>query len=334
MRFHHLLVSLLASFIFLGSSSDVQAAKIVRISPFAHKGEAIYEAWVDSYKKILEESGLFKVILLPAMSLGGAEAEFQAVINGSCQVAMNSTGNMGTLNPLWAALDLPFLVKDREDVAKIFGGNSYGYPQSDVARKMEAPIVEKGAHVLSVDLTTMRVLAMVKPFGNVSETYGRKLRVTTSPAHIAAINDQGWKAVPLPASELVTSLQQGVIDGHDPSTDAWWNMFADIEKNLILANHLPCLYVAYTSQKFWNSLNDEEKAVFQKASETFSNIQGKYQEARMAKMMPQRASEGCVYYTPTPEELTVMKKHTEKTMEVFSPEVQQIIREIQTLLAK
>lgn len=101
-----------------------------------------------------------------------------------------------------------------------------------------------------------------KPITCIEDMKGLKLRIQTYAVDAAAAEAIGFSATPTAFSELYSALQTGVVDGAEqPISAIDGNAFYEVCDNLTLDNHTYNIPVLLISEKTWNSLNDDTKAI-------------------------------------------------------------------------
>lgn len=228
------------------------------------EGDPVLTAMKEAFKPYVEteSQGRYVVEIYPAMSLGSSDSAFQGAQFGSIQIVVDSVNNVGQFIPQLAAFDVPYLLPDREKLERAFA--------SDTARKLWSFAEKKGIKPLNVVLSTYRGILSTRPILRLEDAKGLKDRTSNSKYHISAIRSLGMIPTPMAASETLTALQQGVVD----AVDYEWHAFVsqrvvDVAKHLILSDHLPVLYMAYTSNDWWNALSLADRDMFSKAIQLY-----------------------------------------------------------------
>ena len=111
------------------------------------------------------------------------------------------------------------------------------------------------------------------PIYTLEDAEGKKIRTTNSKWHMEAVKSLGMNPTPMAPTEIITGLQQGVIDGTDteyPSILSWH--FIDAAKNVTLSDHMPCAWLLFTSKSWLDKQNDEVKEAVAEAVNSFNTI--------------------------------------------------------------
>ena len=106
------------------------------------------------------------------------------------------------------------------------------------------------------------------PITKPEDMKGLKMRVPGSSVHVSLLKYIGADPLTMNQSEVYTSLQQGTIDACENTLDLLYTQKTlEVVKYLSLWNYsYDPLYLS-VSKELWDSLSDEEKAVFQSAAD-------------------------------------------------------------------
>lgn len=88
-----------------------------------------------------------------------------------------------------------------------------------------------------------------------------------NPVHLAAFNAMGAAPTPMAWPEVISSLQQGVIDGQENPLSVIVSVKLDeVQEYLTLSGHVYSPAMLLVSKPFWDGLDDTQKAAFEKAA--------------------------------------------------------------------
>lgn len=304
---------------------DCQAApKKIKVWTGNPKGDPVLAGMEEAFKPYVEKEskGKYVVEIYPSMSLGSSDSAFQGAQFGSIQIVVDSVNNVGQFIPQLAAFDVPYLLPDQEKLDRAF--------KSKAVEKLWNYAYKKGIKPLNVVLATYRGILSTKPILKLEDAKGVKDRTSNSKYHIASMEALGFIPTPMAASEVLTALQQGVIE----SVDYEWHAFVaqrvvDVAKNLILSDHLPVLYMAYTSNDWWEGLPKADREMFAKALELYrQHVMGIYKE-KNAKVLDVMAKDFGVKVTrPSAEEKARWIEASKGALSKFPAEIAALAEEI------
>jgi tripartite ATP-independent transporter DctP family solute receptor len=165
---------------------------------------------------------------------------------------------MATFNPDVYAYDAPFaFFSPQQAYDFIDGADGQKIKNGFASKGLKCIMVwENGFRNFTNDKVAVKVPADVK---------GMKVRVMENDVHIALWKAFGANPTPMAYSEVFTALQQGTIDAEEnPLGLISASKFYEVQKYISLTQHIYMPYVVLMNQKKYDSLNAEQKAVFDK----------------------------------------------------------------------
>jgi tripartite ATP-independent transporter DctP family solute receptor len=190
-------------------------------------------------------------------SLSANERElFEMAQSGSVDFATGGTPYVIGWSPSLKLLDLPYLFEDVEHIRKV--------TQGPVAKIINDECNAHGVEILGYVLCGFRsIFTAGKAVKSLEDLKGMKIRCQESPVYIEMFRALGMLPTPMPASELYTSLQTGVVDAgeNDPASVVSWG-WVDVIKCYMLDKHsVTCNLVAMNKPKLDALSPDLQKAV-------------------------------------------------------------------------
>lgn len=187
------------------STSD-QEVTTLRLSHFWTNTSAMNNELLEPWaKKIKEESGGRLVVeIYPSGTLSKPDATYNAIAKGTIDAGIHVQGYTAGRFPLTQVTELPGLSNSASQMSCIL---QTLYDDGDISSEYE------DTHPIFMIGTGPSVLHTInKPIRKPDDMKGMRIR---HPSDIAAniIEKAGASPVGLPASDLYTSLQRGVIDG-------------------------------------------------------------------------------------------------------------------------
>ena len=93
---------------------------------------------------------------------------------------------------------------------------------------------------------------------------GLKIRVPVSQMFIYTINAMGATSTPIPFSETISAVQQGVVDGLEGTVDAYGsNGSSEVAKNMALTNHFLGVCGVYINTDVFNTILAKYQAIIE-----------------------------------------------------------------------
>ena len=195
-------------------------------------------------------------------SLGGERELLEGEQIGTIELAMTSTGPVGSFVPEIYALDFPFLFNDYASAHEILDG--------EIGDELLAKFEDKGMIGLAWSENGFRhITNSVKPVQTPADVAGLKLRTMENQVHIDAFKELGASPTPMSWTEVLTSLQQGTIDGQEnPIPIIVSNNMWDMQKYVTLTGHVYSPAVITMSKIHWDQLSEEEQGWIREAAKS------------------------------------------------------------------
>jgi len=204
---------------FFALAAGPAAAQQKLVLKFAHHAPVTfpYQDGALKFKEVAERvsNGRIEVQVLGGAQLGGERDLLESVRLGTVQIAIGA-GALANFAPVYNVIQLPFLIKNQEHMAKVADG-----PAGQLlARRIEE---QGGYKVLGFFSTGDSGIQTVKgPVRTPADLRGVKIRVMENPALIESMRALGANPTPIPFPEVYTSIKQGVVDGATIDYTALW----------------------------------------------------------------------------------------------------------------
>lgn len=306
------------------TADGTAAPKKIKVWTGNPEGDPILAGMKDAFKPFVEKesNGKYVVEIYPAASLGASDTAFQGTQFGSIQIVVDSVNNIGQFIPQFAALDVPYLLPDAEKLDRAFSSGAVQHLWSFAEKK--------GIKPLNVILATYRGILSRKPILTLEDARGVKDRTSASRYHIAAMESLGFIPTPMAGPEVLTAMQQGVIDSVDYEWHAFVNQrIVDVAKHLLLSDHLPVLYMAYTSSDWWDGLSSGDRDMFAKALEAYrQHVMAIYSERNAQVLETMEKDFGVKITRLSPEEKARWIEASKSSLSSFPPDIAALAEEI------
>lgn len=201
----------------------------------------------------------FAIEQFPSSALGGEREMIESLQLGTLEVTIVSSGTLANFVPDTGVFDIPFLFRDLDHARTVLDG--------PIGQEILAEFDDEGLHALAWGEQGFRHItnnrnAIEEP----ADVAGLKIRTMENPVHLAAFQAMGAAPTPMAWPEVITSLQQGVIDGQENPLSVIVSVkLNEVQKYLTLSGHVYSPAIVLVSGPFWDGLDDETKAVFEEA---------------------------------------------------------------------
>jgi tripartite ATP-independent transporter DctP family solute receptor len=206
-----------------------------------------------------------QVDVFPAMQLGGAKENVDAVRSGTLALTWVGAAFLSRIAPEVEAVSLPFVFPDRETAFRVIDG--------PVGAAIDRKLQDKGFISLGwMELGMRHVTNSRGPVRSMADLKGLKLRLQPNETHLATFRALGANPVAMDVKELYSALEQKVVDAEEnPYTVISASRFAEVQKHLSNSGHFFDFIAVVASKKAFEQLKPEhQKAVRQARASTIA----------------------------------------------------------------
>lgn len=222
-----------------------------------------------------------QVDVFPAMQLGGAKENVDAVRSGTLALTWVGAAFLSRIVPELEAVSLPFVFADRQAAFRVIDG-----PVGDA---IEAKLQTKGFTSLGwMELGMRHVTNSRGPINGVADLKGLKLRLQPNETHLASFRALGANPVAMDVKELYSALEQKVVDAQEnPYTVISASRYAEVQKYLSNTGHFFDFIAVVASKKAFEQLKPEHQKAVREAMATTIAYQRKLAAETEAKVLPE-----------------------------------------------
>ncbi|MGH6816405.1 MAG: TRAP transporter substrate-binding protein [Hyphomicrobiaceae bacterium] len=242
--------------------------------------------------------------LFPAMQLGGAKENIDAVRAGTIFATWVGVAFVSRLVPEVEAVSLPFLFDGRDQAMRAIDG--------PVGTLIEEKLDAKGFTALGwMELGSRQVTNSKRPLKTADDFKGLKIRMQPNETHLATFRAIGANPVAMDIKELYSALQQGVVDGQEnPYAIILANRMFEVQKYLSNSGHFFDFIILMANKKALQSLTpDRQKAIREAAQAAVAQQRKMAAEADTAALAELKAK-GMQYDALPPETVAALRKAT------------------------
>ena len=206
-----------------------------------------------------------QVDVFPAMQLGGAKENVDAVRSGTLAITWVGGAFLSRIVPELEAVSLPFVFPNRETAFRVMDG--------PVGAAIDAKLQAKGFISLGwMELGMRHVTNSKLPIKTMADLKGLKIRLQPNETHLATFRALGANPVAMDVKELYSALEQRVVDGQEnPYTVIASNRYAEVQKYLSDTSHFFDVIAVVASKRAFEQLKPEhQKAVREAMKETIA----------------------------------------------------------------
>lgn len=193
------------------------------------------------------------VDIFPAMQLGGAKENVDAVRSGALFMTWVGVAFLSRIVPELEAISLPFLMPNREVALKVVDGA--------VGQLIDQKYAEKGFISLGwMELGARHVTNSKHPIKSMADLKGLKIRMQPLETHLATFRALGANPVAMDVKELYSAMQQGVVDGQEnPYPIISANRYSEVQKYLSNTGHFFDFIAIVANRKQLEAMKPEQQ---------------------------------------------------------------------------
>lgn len=239
-----------------------------------------------------ESNGRIELTVHHSGSLSANERELMEMAQaGSVDFAVGATTYVLGWAPSFKVFDLPFLFEDVHHFRNVVFG--------DVGDILAGEVSQHGVELVGFILPGFRgVFSARRPVTSIDDLQGLKIRSMESPVYVEMFKSLGMLPTPMPASELYTALQTGVVDAgeNDPASVVSWG-WIDVIQYYMLNNHTLSCNVMVMNQSRLRNLSPELQDAVRRAATRASEYQLDYIQGAWADSLRQIREKGITVTT-------------------------------------
>ncbi|MFZ5482318.1 MAG: TRAP transporter substrate-binding protein [Myxococcota bacterium] len=277
---------------------EAQAVTTVKIATVAPEGTP-WAVGLKEFEKQVESQSGGKIDVRVFLNgvLGDENETVQQCARGQIQGVGASTGALGTLVPDLNVLELPRLFRTAEEADHILDNVALAtFEKSFQAKGLVLGFwSENGYRSFGTRFGFVKSPADLK---------GHKMRSQESPVHIEMYRAFGASPTPIPITEVLTSMQTGVIDGYDNTP--LFSMAAQLTsatKFFTVTQHIYQPAAIVYNKAFFDALPADQKALLLSARNGLMQRMRKEIRALEPILLQNFAAMKVQVYTPTAAEL-------------------------------
>lgn len=249
-----------------------------------------------------------QVDVFPAMQLGGAKENIDAVRSGTLALTWVGGAFLSRIVPELEAVSLPFVFRNRETAFRVIDG--------PVGEAIDKKLQAKGFISLGwMELGSRNITNSRGPIKSMADMQGLKVRLQPNETHLASFRALGANPVAMDVKELYSALEQRVVDGQEnPYTVISASRFGEVQKHLSNSGHFFDFIAVVASKKAFEKLTPEHQKAVRDAMTSTITFQRKIAIEGEAKALA-GLKIAMAYTEISPAALAEMRKATAPVIE-------------------
>ena len=269
-----------------------------------------------------KSGGTIQLQIFPNGQIGGNREMIESMQVGALDMALPALPALGGFTDKTKVFDLFYLFDDNKQAEKVLDGPV----GQDVAKAVEAANIK----IISWWTQGFRETTANREIRKPADLKGLKIRVMENPLHIEAWNTLGASAIPMAFSEVLTSLQQGVLDAQEnPYQNIVNSGFHTVQKYIIETHHLYGPLPVVVSKVVWDKLAPEQQKIILEAAEETKVWQRAKQDEINNKLKADIQKTGKnVIIELTPEQKNEFRQKLAPLYKKYAPQMNGIVEKI------
>jgi tripartite ATP-independent transporter DctP family solute receptor len=232
--------------------------------------QSVQNAGLEKFKEIVEKEakGQIKVSIFPAGQLGSQADLLKQVKSGSLQMSLGESGAFANYDKELGVLALPFLFSDYEQYHKVVDG--------EIGQRLNKKLVDVGGMrtIAFYDGGIRDIYSSKKPVKTIDDLKGMKIRTPQSPIFIDTFKALGANPTPVAAGDIYTSMQTGLVDSMEGTTETGWTFkIHEVGKYISRTRHINTDVQLAVNEKWLQSLPAEQRDLILKAAKDSEKFQ-------------------------------------------------------------
>lgn len=264
------------------------------------------DIWQDGalkFKEVVEakSNGKMTVTIYPNSTLGADRDLAEGLQMGTVDFALIA-GVLGNFEPSIQLLELPYLFSSYEEYDKVVNGE---VGQEIADRVLNA----SGIRILTFWDRGPRHVTSNKPINSIEDIQGLKIRLPEIKAMVDTWKAMGASPTTMAWNEVYTGLEQNVIEAQEnPIPFIYGGRIHEVQDYIALTSHKYEYVTISMSDKRWESLNEEQRAIIEEAAQVATEYQNKLVNEKTDELLEIMKSEGLQVTTPNIEEFAKVAK--------------------------
>ena len=221
--------------------------------------------WHEVGQRFTEEvtertGGLVTFEVLPGGSTGTWRETIEQVQLGVVDLTIQSVGTLNSYDPLPGIEAFPYLIRDIDHFRAVYEG--------EIGAELYERIAENtGFHIVGASYRGARNLTANREIADIDDLSGLKIRVPGLRMYQMTWELAGASPTPLPAAEIFTGLQQGVIDAQENPLEVIERRRLDeVQTHVILTGHVTGAMTLIFDEDRFKSLPKELQVIMEEAA--------------------------------------------------------------------
>lgn len=260
-----------------------------------------------------ETNGRITIEVYPNEQLSGGDQgkAVEMLSKGNLDLSFHSTIIYSILDERFGVVSAPFLFKNLEEADQALNGAG-GEAIKEILREI-------GIEPLGFGENGFRqVTNNVRPIKTPEDVEGLKIRIPGITMYTDLWRELGANPATMSFSEVITSLQQNVIDGQENPIDAIHAYkLHEVQKYITMWNYSYDPIILGMNKKLFDSLSPEDQELFRRLGAEAAAYQIELTREKEKEQIAEMEEQGLEFYYPTDEELAQFREKVQPVYDQY-----------------
>jgi tripartite ATP-independent transporter DctP family solute receptor len=286
-------------FTFTGCQRQVRVYRLAEIHALDYpttQGNVAFARYVEE-----KTNGAIRIEVFHSGTLGQERETIEMTQTGAIAFVRVATNPLTSINPVMAALSMPFLYRDRDHMFRVLDG-----PIGD--EMLESLQRQNLLGLCWFDAGFRNFYNARREIRTPADLAGLKIRVQETPLMMDMIRALGASPTPMSLGEVYTSIQNGVVDGAENNWPSYISVgHYEVARYFTVNQHMAAPEMILVNTGVWNSFSDEEKRIVKEGALEGARVQRAAWLAAEKEFEERARAAGSIIYEPTPEEIQLFR---------------------------
>ena len=271
---------------------------------------SVWQVAANTFKELVEErtEGRYQINIYPneQLSSGDMTKGVEMLFTGVTDLDIHSVMNMTGFEEKLSVMTMPWLFPNGYDDVDQYLLNGEGGRAGEMLKDI---LSEYDLHCMGIAENGFRQLTTNKEINSLEDLKGLKIRIPSNNMYISLFKMLGADPTSMSFGEVFTSLQQGTIDGQENPYDTIRSgKLQEVQKYMTIWNYSYDAIALSASGKVWNSLSDEDKAIFTQAAQEACAKEVEESRKMDSEIIQQFKDEGMEITELTPDQIAAFQE--------------------------
>lgn len=297
------------------STSSSEGEKLeLKMSVTTNESSTWYMAAQQLADNVAEETdGRITIEIFPNEQLSGGDQgkAVEMLSKGNIDLTYHSTIIYSILDERFGVVSAPFLFKNLDEADAAINGAG-GEALKEILREINVEPLGYGENGFR------QVTNQVRPIKTPEDVEGLKIRIPGITMYTDLWRELGANPATMSFSEVITSLQQKVIDGQENPIDAIYAFKLDeVQDYITMWNYSYDPIVLGMNKKLFDSLSTEDQEMFLRLGAEASAHQVELTREKEQEQIAELEEKGMEFYYPTDAELEAFREKVQPVYDKY-----------------